>query len=102
MPCDCARFRWSGPEELAYVDFAKGSMRSGWFVHAERARSRTPNWEQIRDHQEAFSGVLAWSATRFNLTSGGEARYAEGLFVSGGFFRVLGVQPVLGRGVRGG
>ncbi len=35
--------------------------------------------------------------SRFNLTLGGEARYAEGLFVSGDFFRVLGVQPVLGR-----
>ena len=85
------------PEELAYVDFAKGSMRSGWFS-TRSARFTYAQWEQIRDHQEAFSGVLAWSATRFNLTSGGEARYAEGLFVNGGFFRVLGVQPILGRG----
>ncbi len=40
---------------------------------------------------------MAWSAKRFNLAAGGEARYAEGLFVSGDFFRVLGVAPALGR-----
>ncbi len=84
------------PEELAYVDFAKGSMRSGWFS-TRSARFTYTQWEQIRDQQEAFSGIFAWSATRFNLAAGGEARYAEGLFVSGGFFHVLGVQPILGR-----
>ncbi len=40
--------------------------------------------------------MVAWSAVRFNLASGGEVRYAEGLYVSGGFFEVLGVPPVLG------
>ena len=84
------------PEELAYVDFAKGSMRSGWFS-TRSARFTYTQWEQIRDQQQAFSGIFAWSATRFNLAAGGEARYAEGLFVSGGFFHVLGVQPILGR-----
>ena len=84
------------PEELAYIDFAKGSMRSGWFS-TRSARFTYTHWEQLRDRSEPFSGLLAWSSTRFNLTLGGEARYAEGLFVSGDFFRVLGVQPVLGR-----
>ena len=84
------------PEELAYIDFAKGSMRSGWFS-TRSARFTYAQWEQIRDHRQPFSGVLAWSSTKFNLSAGGEARYAEGLFVSGDFFRVLGVQPVLGR-----
>ncbi|MBZ5622354.1 MAG: ABC transporter permease [Acidobacteriia bacterium] len=84
------------PEDLAYIDFVRGSMRSGWFS-TRSARFTYSQWEQIRDHQQAFSGILAWSATRFNLAAGGEARYAEGLFVSGNFFRVLGVQPLIGR-----
>jgi predicted permease len=84
------------PEELAYIDFAKGSMRSGWFS-TRSARFTYAQWEQVRDRQQAFSGILAWSATRFNLAAGGEARYAEGVFVSGDFFRALGVQPLLGR-----
>ena len=41
--------------------------------------------------------VLAWSAARFNLSVGGEGRYAAGLYVSGDFFNVLGVRPLLGR-----
>jgi len=54
-------------------------------------------WEKLRDNQEVFSGVLAWSSNNFNLTPGGEVRLAQGLFVSGDFFRVLGVQPLMGR-----
>ena len=33
----------------------------------------------------------------FNLARGGEARFANGLWVTGDFFHVLGVTPVLGR-----
>src|SRR5262245_31058092 len=54
-------------------------------------------WEEIRDRQQAFSGTLAWGNDRFNLRSGGEKQYADGLWVSGDFFRTLGVQPALGR-----
>jgi len=56
-----------------------------------------PIWEQLRDHQQAFSGVLAWSADRFDLAEGGESRFARGLWVSGDFFRALGVPALQGR-----
>src|SRR5713226_919619 len=84
------------PQELVSVDFEKNSMRSGWFS-TRSARLTHAQWEQIRAQQQAFQGVLAWSAARFNLASGGEARYAEGLYVSGDSFRQLGVGAVLGR-----
>src|ERR1700722_18408039 len=32
-----------------------------------------PIWEQVRDHQQAFSGALAWSGDRFDLSVGGES-----------------------------
>src|SRR5882724_11812186 len=54
-------------------------------------------WEKLRDTQDIFSGALAWGNNNFNLTPGGEVRLAQGLFVSGDFFRVLGVQPLMGR-----
>jgi len=54
-------------------------------------------WEQIRDHQQAFSGIFAWGPVRLNLARGGEVRNAEGLWVSGEFFNVLGVEPLMGR-----
>ena len=56
-----------------------------------------PQWEYIRDHQDFFGGVAAQGGTRFNLNAGGEARPVVGIFVSGGFFDVLGVTPVAGR-----
>src|SRR5216684_1993787 len=56
-----------------------------------------PIWEQIRDRQQAFSGLVAWGSAGFNLAQGGEVRPAKGLWVSGDFFNVLGVQPELGR-----
>ncbi|MGH9522101.1 MAG: ABC transporter permease, partial [Terriglobales bacterium] len=56
-----------------------------------------PMWEQIRARQQGFSGVIAFGDRQFNLERGGPARYAEGLWVSGEFFDVLGVSPLLGR-----
>jgi predicted permease len=84
------------PEELVSIDFVRGSHRSGWFS-TRSARFTYGQWEQIRSHQRAFTGVLAWSAARFNMSSGGEVRYAEGLYVSGEFFHHLGVPALLGR-----
>ncbi|MCW5981566.1 MAG: ABC transporter permease [Bryobacteraceae bacterium] len=84
------------PQELAIIDLADGAERSGWFS-TPSARLTYGHWEQIRARQEAFSEVAAWSLARFNLTSGGEARYAQGLFVSGNFFRTLGITPFQGR-----
>ena len=56
-----------------------------------------PIWEQLRDHQDVFSGAFAYSANRFNLARGGEARYARGNLVSGDYFATLGLRTVLGR-----
>ena len=56
-----------------------------------------PIWENLRDHQQAFSGVIAWDSDRFDLARGGESHFASGLWVSGDFFRVLGVPPLQGR-----
>jgi putative ABC transport system permease protein len=73
------------------MDAARGSKPSPY------AAVTNPIWEQIRDRQQGFSGILAWSRNDFNLAQGGEVRWAKGLWVSGDFFNVLGVQPELGR-----
>ena len=56
-----------------------------------------PVWEQIRDRQDVFSGIFAYTFTRFNTSSGGEVHYIEGSEVSGQYFETLGVNAVLGR-----
>lgn len=87
------------PQELAQVRLRasdveltrgnKGVMRY--------APVTNPLWEQVRDRQEAFSGIAAWGFAGFNLAQGGEVRPARGLWVSGDFFNVLGVNPEVGR-----
>jgi putative ABC transport system permease protein len=57
-----------------------------------------PVWEQIRDRQDdLFEGAVAWSHDQFDMARAGQAETVEGLWVSGGFFDVLGVPAMLGR-----
>ena len=84
------------PKELVSITFDKDAGRAGWWS-SRSANFTYAQWDQIRTRQQAFTGVLAWSATRFNLAGGGEPRFAEGLYVSGEFFRLLGVKAALGR-----
>ena len=84
------------PQELGYLDYAPHARRSGWWS-TRSATFTSANWESLRKHQEAFSDVIAWSAKSFNLSTEGKARYAEGLFVSGEFFRLLGARAAVGR-----
>ena len=91
----------ANPQELADIRFDKASSLDGNFS-TRSARFTWLQWQQLQAQQREFSGMLAWSARQFNLASGGEIRWAEGLYVSGDFFRVLGVQPMLGRGFSAG
>jgi predicted permease len=84
------------PQELAEVRISnvielRGSTNSTY------AAATYSIWQQIREHQQAFSGTFAWSDDEFNLAPRGEARVAHGIWVSGDFFQVLGVKPFLGR-----
>ncbi|HMF77172.1 MAG TPA: ABC transporter permease [Bryobacteraceae bacterium] len=84
------------PQDLVSIDFEKGATRPGsWY--SLNAALTFAQWEQIHAQQQAFTGVLAWSSERFNLANGGEVRLAEGLYASDNFFRVLGVDALLGR-----
>lgn len=84
------------PSQLAAVNAAPDFFTSGWYQARNRAFTYA-QFEQIRKHQQAFSDVLAFGDNRFNLSRGGEARYAEGLYVTANYFDVLGVSPLLGR-----
>lgn len=84
------------PEDLATVRIADRHWGSGQFS-IQYAQLTFPMWEQIRDRQQGFSDIAVWSSQPFNLATGGEVHYAKALRVSGDFFHVLGVQPLLGR-----
>ncbi|MGH9141338.1 MAG: ABC transporter permease [Vicinamibacterales bacterium] len=70
--------------------------RTGQFT-GRRPSLTNPLWEQVRERQQVFTDVFAWSAPTFNLATGGEARDAQGLWVSGDFFAGLGVSALIGR-----
>src|SRR6266850_1051730 len=85
------------PQELVEVQLANRDWASGSFS-GYRPALTNPLWEQLRDRQQAFTGMFAWGGGfKFNLSRGGEARLAEGMWVSGDFFNVLGIAPVAGR-----
>src|SRR5687768_14706299 len=75
------------PQQLVQV--MTGPTRTSW---------SNPLWEELRGREtQLFSGAFAYTAQRFNLASGGEARMTNGIMASGRFFDVLGVPAVLGR-----
>jgi len=84
------------PDELTVVHLAN---RQGWRGSQETGYPalNNPLWEYLRDHQQVFSQVLAWSPTNLGITVGDHERSVQGLWVSGDFFNVLGVRPALGR-----
>ena len=85
------------PQELANIKITKApNGRTGRFT-GNSPQLTNAIWELVRDQQQGFSKVAAWYSQRLNLNQGGEARYAETLYVSGNFFDTLGIRPVLGR-----
>jgi len=83
------------PQQLADIQEIHGG-RIGSTVARQREFSFAI-WDQLRQQQKAFSAIAAWSTERFDMGQGGEARYAEGMWVSGSLFQVLQVRAVLGR-----
>ena len=84
------------PQELVAIQLAD---RTGW-----RGSQQTyypaltnPLWEETRNRQQVFSGMVAWADDFFNLVPAGELRPGRGLWVNGDFFSVLGVRPMVGR-----
>ena len=83
------------PQELAEVRLA--DMKGARGGVSDRPTVTNLIWEQVRERQQAFSGIFAWGADNVNLAPGGEVRSARMLYVSGAFFETLGVQPAIGR-----
>ena len=54
-------------------------------------------WDQVRQRPQLFDRAAAWSSTRFDLASGGETQFVDGLFASGSFFDLFSVPALVGR-----
>jgi predicted permease len=87
------------PEQLATI------QRSGSFFTAGSYNSREEAFtyaqlESLGKHQTGFSDITSFNPTRFNLSTSGRSRYAEGLYVGNNFLHVLGVAPIAGTGIQ--
>ncbi len=79
------------PEELMVV----GMLSPG--DDEPNTNFTNPIWEQVRDHQDVFSGVFTWGGAQFDLSQGGESHLIDGLYVSADYFHTLGVNTAAGR-----
>ncbi len=83
------------PSSLVRVEIKGGLHGFGWSEN-DTAIS-TALWEQIRKQRGAFSGFFAWRSGRYAIGRGEQEHLAEGLWVSGEMFPMLGIVPVRGR-----
>jgi predicted permease len=56
-----------------------------------------PNYKDYRDRNTVFSGLALYTPVQATLTGESESAEVQGQIVSGNYFDVLGVKPVLGR-----
>ncbi|MGH9842459.1 MAG: ABC transporter permease [Blastocatellia bacterium] len=84
---------------LAYPE-AERLMRIGRaYQPGQVYPSSEPKFQYWRDHNQSFEAMTAMQgAPEINLSGGAEPEYVRGLRVSHEFFRVMGVNPALGRG----
>lgn len=79
----------SHPEQLVILDCLSRNGTRGSFSHAD--------YEWISERNQVFSGVMASAGWRLEWNKDIVKRSVNASLVSGNFFSVLGVRPVLGR-----
>jgi predicted permease len=98
------------PEQLRHLEWT--AHRTGFMQSYDGSNTRTPSGETVassfsysafqylRGHSDALELFgFGGSTNQFNLNIRGRAELASGRVVSGNFFGVLGVEPLLGRAI---
>ena len=90
------------PGQLATINRAGSDFFTAGSYSSRDEAFTYAQMEAVQRHKEAFSDMLTFWPTRFNLSTSGRSRYAEGLLVSSNYLDVLGVRPIVGRGIPAG
>jgi putative ABC transport system permease protein len=73
-----------------------------WETDAKRGNAPTgfsyPRFEFLREHQQVFEAVAAYTTRSFNIIGPEGPARVQGAHISEDFFRVTGTRPALGRG----
>src|SRR5262252_1744502 len=87
----------ANPQDIALVRLKDPAGTRG-FTPSLYPAVTNPIWERIRDAGMPQVDLFAWASWQFDLSENGRSRFTDaGLWVSGSYFPVLGVQPVIGR-----
>jgi putative ABC transport system permease protein len=78
------------PERLVQLAAAPPTGQRSWTY---------PIWEEIKRQDVRFDGAFAWTRfdAQFDLSTGGESQFVNGVWASAGAFDVLRVKPARGR-----
>ena len=85
------------PRELVVLSSPGRSWGRTWSDGDGSTSFSYPTYEEIRDRNEVFAGVLARFHVQVSVAGKGESQLVDAELVSGNYFQVLGVQPFLGR-----
>ena len=92
------------PEQLVFLTNPDEQGMQVGFADGDRDLLTYPEFQELAHNNEAFSGLLAASSQTPDFVvetdmsgTGGEAARAKVSLVSGSYFSVLGVDPILGR-----
>lgn len=85
------------PEQLVVLRSTENKAGRTFADYDLRNSFSYPMYKNLRDHNHVFSGLLACFQVDVSLARSGRAEIAHGELVSGNFFNVLGVRPILGR-----
>ncbi len=84
------------PHELVEV-VVDGGNRGYGVSDSSNAHLTNPLWEGLRDSQQAFAGLFVWGNAGLPVGRGRDLQFPHSIWVSGDFFRVLGLVPLRGR-----
>lgn len=82
------------PEQLVMVHKSGANFKYGAVSY--------PNFRDWQKDNHVFSGLAAVRSWDFSLTGMGDAEHVNGLFITSDLFPLLGIRPILGRGLAAG
>jgi len=87
------------PERIVALDTLERERGSASGLATVPSDTSYPNFFDWRERAKSFDSMASWQGNSFNLgASNRPAKRIDSMVVSSGFFRVLGVEPALGRG----
>jgi putative ABC transport system permease protein len=85
------------PKELVVLRSPGPKTGNVWSDGDDAESFSYPMYQALRDNNSVFSGMIGRYAFAASIANRGQTERGSGELVSGNYFEVLGVQPVLGR-----